>query len=442
VCKLVTNYFRALYYMKALQRRAFWDRSRLAEYQDSQLRAVVRHAYESSVFYHEKFRQAGLRPDDVRTRADLNKLPIMRKAELTSQVERVVSSKFSIQDLKVTRTSGSTGKPLIIYLTQKEDEYRKAKHLRAQTVLGQKPWHKWVTITSPLHFAETTRLQRLFRLYGVHALSVFEDVQTQVRKIEQIRPDVLDGYSNSILLIAKEVKNEGARSVNPEIIISGAELIGAHSRKFVEEVFGVPFYDQYGSNEFERLAWQCKEKSDYHIDADSVIMQFVDKNGEEVSLGEEGEIVCTSLFNYAMPFIRYCLDDIGVPSENTDCACGRTLPLMKIIEGRKNSLLSFPSGLVIAPFAFLVTVWTFKHYDSIDLFRIVQKRKDLIVFKLKLKKRDADEEQIRRDLQEHVRNVLGLSAGEVTFEVEFVETIPLDKNGKFRIVISEVSHPF
>jgi phenylacetate-CoA ligase len=434
----LTNYLRGLYYLRALQKSAFWERSRLLEYQNSRLRAVVRHAYETSVFYHEKFKQANLKPADIRTRADLNRLPIVRKAEITNNVEKVVSSKFSIRSLKMTRTSGSTGKPLIIYMTQKEDEYRKAKHLRAQIVLGQKPWHRWVTITSPLHFAETTQLQRLFRLYGVYPLSVFENIDTQLSKIEKLRPDVLDGYSNSILLIAKEVSSKGARTVNPKILVSGAELIGTDSRKFVEGVFGAPFYDQYGSNEFERLAWQCRQKSDYHIDADSVIMQFVDENGEEVSPGEEGEVVCTSLFSYAMPFIRYGLDDIGIPSESTECACGRTLPLMKIIEGRKNSLLSFPDGRVIAPFAFLVTVWMFKHYDSIDLFRVVQKRKDLIIFKLKLKEKTTDEEKIRRDLQEHVRNVLDLSP-EVAVETEFVDDIPLDSNGKFRIVISEAS---
>jgi phenylacetate-CoA ligase len=411
------------------------------EYQDSRLRAVVRYAYENSFFYHEKLKQAGLTPDDIKTRADLNKLPIVRKSELASEEKKVVSSQFNILDLKLTRTSGSTGKPLKIYLTHREDEYRKAKHLRAQTVLGQKPWYKWVTITSPLHFAETTRLQRLFRLYGVYPLSVFEDIHTQVTKIERIEPHVLDGYSNSILLIAKEIKNRGSTKINPKIIISGAELIGADSRKFVEDVFGLPFYDQYASNEFERLAWQCKEKNEYHIDADSVVLQFIDKNGEEVSPGEEGEIVCTSLFNYAMPFIRYAIDDIGVPSENTECACGRTLPLMKIIEGRRNSVLSFPSGRIIAPFAFLVTVWTFKHYDSIDLFRIVQKKKDIIAFKLKLKNRDVDRERIRQDLQDHVATALHLSAEGVTLEVEFVETIPLDKNGKFQIVTSELDKP-
>lgn len=421
-----------------MQRRAFWKSSQLQEYQDSRLRAVIRHAYETSPFYHEKFKRAGLKPGDICSRADLKKLPIIRKEELAGNVEKVLSDSFRVDDLKVSRTSGSTGKPLNIYMTQSENEFRKAKHLRAQMALGQRPWDKWVTITSPLHFAETSGLQRSLRFWGVYSVSVFDDLDKQFSSFQRLKPDVIDGYSNSVLLLAKEVRKRGDCSIRPRFLVSGAELIDRGSRRFVEDVFAAPFYDQYACVEFERLAWQCKEKSEYHVDADSVVMEFVDDNGEEVAPGEKGEVVCTSLFNYAMPLIKYGLDDVGVPSENGDCKCGRTFPLMKILEGRKTSLLSLPGGRVLAPFAFMLAVWTFKRYDLIDLYRVVQKRQEVVTFRLKLKEERADRELIRKELEEHVRTVLNFPAEEVGVEVEFVDDIPLDKNGKFRIVISEL----
>jgi phenylacetate-CoA ligase len=187
------------------------------------------------------------------------------------------------------------------------------------------------------------------------------------------------------------------------------------------------------------MAWQCKEKDEYHIDADSILMQFVDENGEEVALGEEGEVVCTSLFNYAMPFVRYALDDIGVRSDKTECECGRTFPLMKVMEGRKTSLLTLPGGRVLAPFAFMLAVWTFKHYGCIDLFRIVQKRGDLLVFRLKIKECDVDRSVIEKEILDHMRKVLNIAEDEMVFEVDFVDDIPLDKNGKFNIVVSELN---
>jgi phenylacetate-CoA ligase len=357
---------------------------------------------------------------------------------LKKNLSEVVSKKFDLSNLKVLRTSGSTGRPLHVYITEAENEFRKAKHLRAQIACGQKPWDKWVTITSPLHFAETTRLQRLLRFYSVTPVSVFEGVATQIAKIEKLKPDVLDGYSNSLLLLAKEVHRRGLSTIRPRFLVSGAELMDGHSRKFIEERFEAPLYDQYASVEFERMAWQCSERNEYHIDADSVVMQFVDDNCEEVAPGEEGEIVCTSLFNYAMPFLRYALDDVGVPSEESDCPCGVTFPLMKVIEGRKNSLLALPEGRVLAPLAFILAIWIFKYYSCIDLFRIKQKRTDLLIFKLKVKDCSVDKRTIERELISHLRRVLEISEDEVTFEVEFVDDIPLDMNGKFKIVVSEL----
>jgi phenylacetate-CoA ligase len=423
-----------------MMKRAYWEHDKLRDYQNEKLRQIVKYAFENSRFYHEKLKEAGVRPENVQTVEDLNKLPIVRKSELRTRASHdVVSSEFDMADLKVQRTSGSTGQPLYIYITGKENEFRKAKHLRAQIALGQKPWDKWVTITSPLHFAETTKLQRMLGLYGVSAVSVFDDLTTQVSKIEKLKPDVIDGYSNSLFLLAREVKRRGLGTIRPKFLVSGAELIDVNSRGFVEEVFGVPFYDQYACVELERMAWQCKEKDGYHIDADSVIIQFVDENGEEVSPGEEGEVVCTSLFNYAMPFVRYALDDIGVPSDKTECECGRTFPLMKVMEGRKTALLTLPGGRVLAPFAFMLAVWTFKHYGCIDLFRIVQKKKDLLVFRLKVKKCDADRSVVEKELLAHMRSVLNISEDEMAFEVDFVDDIPLDKGGKFSIVVSELN---
>lgn len=379
-----------------------------------------------------------IKPGDIRTVKDLDKVPIVKKDEIRKNFREAVSKNFDVRRLKELRTSGSTGYPLFFYVTKAEDEFRKAKHLRANISCGQKPRDKWVTITSPLHFAETPKLQRLIGLYAVTPLSVFDDVATQVSKIERLSPDILDGYSNSILLLAKEVEKRGLKTIKPKFLITGAELIAKSSREFIEDVFDASLYDQYASVELERMAWQCREKSEYHIDADSVVMQFVDEDGEEVAPGEEGEIVCTSLFNHAMPFIRYALDDIGVLSENTECACGRTFPLMKVMEGRKTSLLSLPGGRVLGPFAFMLAVWTFKHYDCIDLFRIIQKRKDLLVFRLKTKDCGSDEKKIEKELVTHLRRVLSISEDEVAFEIEFVDDIPLDKSGKFKIVVSEL----
>ncbi len=253
-------------------------------------------------------------------------------------VKEMISAEFNIENLKMLSTSGSTGKPLFLYINSAENEFRKAKHLRANFGCGQKPRDRWVTIIAPHHFSKSSNLQQIVRLFTPTAVSVFTDPSIQVSLIEKLNPDILDGYSSSLFVLAKELEKNGIDTIRPRSVIGGAELVDSYSRKFIEKIFQTQFYDQYSSVELERMSWQCRVRDQYHIDADALIMQFVDKNGEEVSAGERGEIVCTSLFNYAMPFIRYAIGDVGVPSDEI-CSCGRTLPLMKTVEGRKDSLL-------------------------------------------------------------------------------------------------------
>ena len=418
-------------------KRAYWDQDRLAEYQTKRLRKIIRYAYDSVHYYHNEFERLGIRPSDVKTEKDLNKLPIIRKGEIRENLEQMISKDFDVSRLKMLSTSWSTGEPLLLYVTGAESEFRKAKHLRANISCGQKLRDRWVVITAPHHFGEATRLQQMLGFYAPTPISVFTDISTQILTLQKLKPDVLDGYSSSLLILAKELEKREVGPIRPRLIIGGAELIDDHSRHFVEEVLNAPFYDQYSSVELERMAWQCPAHQEYHMDSDAIIMQFVDKNGNEVSPGERGEIICTSLFNYAMPFIRYAIGDMGIPSDGF-CTCGRTLPLMKVVEGRRDSLLLLPNGRMLTPRTFTIAMNRFQFYQHIDQFRIVQKKPDLFRFSIKMKDVSREERVIEAELVAHFKRTFTPDLNEVEFDIEFVEEIPLDKSGKLMAVVSEL----
>ena len=433
------SYLKTLYRLQEMNNRAYWPRSKLLNYQNKRLRNVLTYAYDFVPFYHGKFRQAGIKPDDIKTVSDLDKLPIAGKNEISENLNSVLSKEFEQQNLRALSTSGSTGKPLRVVVSKDEDSFRKAKHLRANMSCGHKPFDRWVTVTSPSHFSEATRLQQTLSIYAPVFVSVFADVRMQLSAVAKIKPDILDGYSSSLFMLAKEADKTGVETIKPKSIFGGAELADNASRRFVEDVFDAPFYDQYATIEFERMAWQCPAKFGYHIDADALIMQFVDENGEEVAEGENGEIVCTSLFNYAMPFIRYAIGDTGIPS-NEECPCGRKLPLMKIIEGRKDSLLFLPNGRILSPRAFTVAVGRFPSNQYIEQYRVTQKKIDYFEIQIIVHK-NVNRAALEKELVAHLEEMLTLQADEVTFEVRFVEEIPLDKSGKLMIVGSELKQP-
>ncbi len=432
------NYVGVVYHLHTLIRRSFWDKARLSRFQNDRLRKMVSHAYNYVPFYHRKFRELGLYPSDIKSTDDLKKLPIIRKDQIRRRQKEMISNGFVLDQLKKLSTSGSTGEPLFLHISGAESEFRKAKHLRANMSCGQRPFDRWVTITAPHHFAESVRLQKLLNLFSPCPISVFDSTYEQIRKLEEMCPDVLDGYSSSLFLLTKEIEKKDIRTITPRFLIGGAELIDECSRDFIEETLSAPLYDQYSSVEFERIAWQCPVKRGYHMDVDAVSIEFVDGEGEEVSFGERGEIICTSLFSYAMPFIRYAVGDIGVKSEES-CECGRNLPLMEVVEGRKDSLLHLPDGRTLTPRAFTIAFNMYKLYSCIDQFRVIQKRKDLfhVLVKIKYEKRDC-ENVLRKELPTHLRRTINLPAGSVEFEIDCVDEIPLDKSGKLMTVVSEL----
>jgi len=434
------NYLRILYHLYGLMRSARWSREKLKEHQKRELRKVITYAYDNVPFYHETLKGLGLKPEDIKTVEDLSKLPVVRRMELQKNADKIVSKEFDRSKLLVESTSGSTGRPLRTYVTIKEDEFRKAKLLRANICCGHRARDKWVVITAPQERSRMSGIQRLFRVFVPTNLSVFEEPSKQISFVERVRPDVIEGYSSSLLLMAKELEKIGLEIRSPRILIGEAEMIDRSERLFIEKLFGAPIYDQYGSVELEVVAWQCEEKGDYHIDADTVIVQFVDENGEDVAPGERGEIVCTSLFNYAMPFIRYAVGDIGVAADSDEtCECGRTLPLLKAIEGRKDSLIVLPGGRVLTPLALGWAMEFFKYYFDIDQYRVVQKRVDLLKFLVKVMDSCViDKTVVASELVGHLRKTLDIGS-EVAFDVEFVDAISLDKSGKLRKVISEIS---
>jgi phenylacetate-coenzyme A ligase PaaK-like adenylate-forming protein len=434
----MSSYFKAASYFYRLMRNLHLDKAELAEDQNRCLRAIVKNAYDSVPFYREKFDAVGVKPGDVKSVEDLTKLPIIKKDEIKRNIGCIVSTAFDQKSLRVLSTSGSTGQPLQMMISKEEDTFRKAKHLRANYSCGHRPFDKWITVTSPSHFSEISGFQKRLGFYAPSFVSVFWDISRQISTIKKFNPRILDGYSSSLSLLAREVKKSNIEEINPKMIFGGAELLDDLNRKNIEEVFDAPLYDQYATIEFERMAWQCPEKSGYHIDADSVVMEFLDEHGCKVSSGESGEIVCTSLFNYAMPLIRYSVGDIGVPSDE-ECSCGRSLPIMKKIEGRSDSVLLLPHDRRLSPRAITVAIGKFPFGRLVEQFHVIQKKIDLFEIQIKTDNSPESKVILENELPKHFNEVLGLEHGEVTFEIQFVDDIKPDKTGKLTIISTELS---
>lgn len=433
----MVNLVKLLYFLNKANKRLHWSRAELKRYQDKKLRSIVKYAYENVPFYHVLYKYHGVDVNNITRIEDLEKLPIVKKEVFKKQEpRRLVSSQYQLEALKKVRTSGSTGTPFIVYINSTEDAWRKAIYMRANIACGQKARDRWVVLTAPTHFKDTTSLQRRLGIYAQNCISLFEPTSTKLQQISDAKPDIIDGYSGSVAILAKEAKKRNITSIKPHLVFGNAEYIDQQSRSVIEEVFDAPYCDQFGCAEIDRSAWQCLERQSYHMDVDSVIAEFIGKDGFPVAADEQGTVTYTSLFNYAMPFIRYSIGDVGVPSNDT-CPCGRSLPLMKIVLGRKDAFLKLPGDKILSPMVFNYAISTFPYYQDIDQYQIHQKKIDDIDVNLKIGNFSIPKERMVIEFTNHFKKFLELPS-EIRLNVAFLEEIPLSKTGKLRSVWSDV----
>ncbi|MBU7024843.1 MAG: phenylacetate--CoA ligase family protein, partial [Theionarchaea archaeon] len=192
-------------------------------------------------------------------------------------------------------------------------------------------------------------------------------------------------------------------------------------RKYIEKTLKAHTINKYGAAEIISIAWDCSH-GNMHIDADSVIVEFV-KAGEHVAPGERGEVVVTNLWNVAMPFIRYRLGDLAVPSDEL-CSCGRGLPLIKELEGRFDDVVVLPSGGLV-PCTRISAI--FHSTPQVSEFGVIQDSPSHVV--VSLVPQNGFTEEVENTLRNRMQNVLDNS---VDVDIKVVDHLERDKKAKFK----------
>jgi phenylacetate-CoA ligase len=406
--------------------------SELENRQLKQFKALLKYAYENVAFYHRKFRDAGVKPDAIKSFKDLRKVPTTSKFEVQAcNSKDLVGFNVDLNSLIRRTTSGSTGVPLVIFTDGRVEDFYNAVWMRAMLECGLRVRDRMAVIADPRTFPKgKTFLQRL-RVAERKYISIFDSAERQMALLKEFRPDVVKGYSSSLIILAVEF-GEALKEVGARMVFSGAELLNEADRRLISSTFGAELFDFYACSELGWLAWECKAHSGYHVNADSVLLEFLDEKGESVAPGEKGRVIGTSLFNNVMPLIRYELEDVAVPV-NGDCPCGITLPLIRSVEGRADDFLITADGRKISPTVFFP--YPFESVEWIKQFRIIQESRKKLIVQVVPKKAVEDRDQIVEKAEHKLCELFG----EVEVEFEFMENVPLDSSGKIRKVVSRIN---
>lgn len=423
--------------LRKLEKSQWLSPSELERIQLKKLRALVKHAYENVPLYHETFRKVKLKPADISSLEDIQKIPITTKDDLiNNSPNKTVARNYDVQKLRKGQTGGSTGKPLSFFFDKRCFHHRMAAFQRFASWFGFYPGVKHALFWRPYYLSSpkiaSTLEAVMKRRLEFHPHKITKQaLHEQVRKLKRFKPRILIGYTSLLLLLANFLKQEDIKDINPTAIVTQAETLFESQKKVIESAFNCPVFNHYGLVEVGGIAQQCDQHSYLHINAEGRIVEFL-RRGENVSFGEKGEMVVTDLYNYAMPFIRYNTDDVGLLTDDS-CTCGRGLPLIKEVVGRADDLIVAKDGEVVSWTFFYFAPHLFKNGEWVQQYQIVQPSREKLVIKI-VKAAEPKEEHIQY-LKSNIRKYLG----DMQIEIEFVESIPLSPSGKFRFVISHVA---
>lgn len=434
---VVPIHFRSWWtYYKQLRESCKLPLEEIKEIQSERLRALIKHAYENVPYYHKKFREAGVKPIDIKNPEHLIKLPILTRSDVRENFNDLIAANLPKEKLVPNATGGSTGEPLQFCVTKESIAHGSAAAHRAYEWYG---WEFGDRIAylwgSPIDLSAQEKIRKkLFNLISRRIyLNAFnmseEEMERFARKLIKFKPKAIIAYASAVYIFSKYVKNKGIEGIRPKVIISQAEKLFDYQRKVIEEVFECKVFDFYGSREIIAMASECIKHIGYHISAENVVLEFV-RNGKHVSPGEKGRILVTDLHNYAMPFIRYENGDIGVPTNET-CSCGINLPLMKSIEGRITDALLIGGTIISSPSLTLV----FKNHP-IKQYQLVQETENKIV--IKIVKANSYSQKNTEELYKMMRKIIGDNAN---LDIIFVDNIPPAKSGKHKFIIQNSINP-
>ena len=400
----------------------------MREESNRQLRRLIHHAYEHVPFYHDLWRQAGFFPDHVGTRDDLTAIPMINKDIVVEAGDRILDRRADRDDLDEMSTSGTSGRAITIRRVTKELRVTRRSYLRSLLYNGVRPWHRTVTMASGWLNSKQGKIVR--RIAKTRHIFPSDSIDEQLTTLREFRAEGLIGQTGGLYLLARELLRRGESFPLRLLAPTGATLM-PDMRRAMREAFKTEPRDLYGAVELGTVSWQCR-KGNYHIDADRMIVEIVDEHGKPVPTGETGQVVCTDLYGYTMPLIRYRLLDVASLSTKI-CDCGIRFPLMGAVQGRINDFLPTPAGDLVSPH-YLYHIFDQAGSSPVKEWRIIQHARDDLTYEYVPE--DNFSEAVFEMGMEAIRERFG---SPTRVRAVRVDRVPMTPNGKRTCIVSELS---
>ncbi|WP_352421138.1 phenylacetate--CoA ligase family protein [Proteiniphilum sp.] len=362
----------------------------------------------------------------------IKELPIISKEELRQHIMEIYTIKP--KEGVASKTGGTTGKSLEVYYTldNLQERFALLDHFRESFgyKLGKKTaWFsgKSLLTTRDIH---KRRFWKTDYIHKVRYYSTFhikgEYLKSYLENLIEYRPEYIVGFPSSIIEIARYGlrHNYDFPAGVIKAIFPTAETITNEMRIDIESFFKTRLYNQYASSEGAPFIFECKN-GNLHLELQSGIFEVLDENNIP---SESGRLVITSFTTEGTPLIRYDIGDtVILENKSKTCDCGNQNPLVKEIQGRTDDYIYSPERGKIN----LGNVSnTLKNTAGIIQFQVIQNEPNRLEILL-----ITDSSQYNKKIEnKFIENWKDRVGNNMCITLKYVNEIPLEKSGKFRIV--------
>ncbi len=409
--------------------------------QRRRLQATITHAYEHVPYYRETMRRSALRPSDIATAADLAQLPLVDRGRLQADPEYFISQAEPLNSYVELRSGGSTGDPVSMFHHPfslfEQAVYSERRRAVISHLVGRRRYREARVSEVPGSHAGAGHVAQAFRRLSLvppvlrvkrEQFAVVTPLEELVPRFNKLRPDVISSFGSFHEMLFTHLLRSGERMHLPRVAVYAGDAMSESARRMVGRDFGVEPLSTYTASEAFQIGFECERHRGHHLNVDLFPVRIVAEDGREAARGESGEVAVSNLQARGTVLLNYRLNDVAARLPGR-CPCGRTLPLLSLVEGRGDEWLEDADGRRIHSQA----VRIFLH-DELDVlrFQVVQEVRNRFRIAL-VTAPGADPDAIAGRLSRRFKSTFG---AETELSVAFVDSLPRTAAGKARPVLS------
>jgi phenylacetate-CoA ligase len=318
-------------------------REDLRQRQGDLLHEQVRFVAECSPLYRQRFREAGIKPSDIQSTADIGKIPMTYKSDLRAFREQhgdVWGGTLCVPTKDVVmahHSTGTSGRPTVYGVTRRDIDAVGEIYARTLHACGFRPRDRYVVIGGMHWHGAMLGFEAGLERIGVTFFRLMATTADLVKNIFEMIPDsdldIIPTYLPELELAYLKETGTRPREVFPNLrlVFSGQDLTAAR-RTMIESAWGLPLANVYASGEqYYSGAPVAGQTGFYHLPEDHFVVEVVDpETGQQVPPGGRGELVLTNLWAEGCPYLRYNLEDV-VTYEIDTAPSGRTHIRIKLL---------------------------------------------------------------------------------------------------------------